>query len=109
MKTLVRIADMCSVTGIESMTAERIKAIIIANPAPKTGEVIYSPPGPSVLINTYCLTSEHITSAANLPDGHPVRYILAAAAVEGYLLRDDQWSQVLKGDARSSQLFGWSS
>jgi len=81
----VRIADMCAVTGMESLMAERIKAIIIANPTPKTD----NPPGPSEQDNTYCLTSWHITSAANLPDGHPVRRILAVAAVKGYLQHDD--------------------
>ena len=48
-----RIADMCAVTDMESMMAERIKAIIIANPTPKTD----NPLGPSEQDNTYCLTS----------------------------------------------------
>jgi hypothetical protein len=30
-----RLADMCSVTGMESLIAEHIKAIILANPAPE--------------------------------------------------------------------------
>ncbi|KAH6678601.1 hypothetical protein B0J14DRAFT_697585 [Halenospora varia] len=79
-----RIADMCRVTGMESLMAERIKAIIISNPVPKTG----SPPGPSELKDTSWLRSKHITSVADLPDGHPVRHILAAAAVHGYLRHD---------------------
>ena len=29
-----RLADMCHITGIEPFTAEHIKAIILANPAP---------------------------------------------------------------------------
>lgn len=73
-----RIADMCAVTGMESLLAERIKAIIIANPG-----------GSYDKDNPYCLTSEHITSAADLPDGHPVRQTLAAAAVKGYLQQDE--------------------
>ena len=84
-----RIADMCAVTGMESLMAERIKAIIIANPARTTDEIYNEAPGPLECNNTYCLTSEHISSAADLPDGHPVRQILATAAVKGYLLHDD--------------------
>ncbi|TVY12698.1 hypothetical protein LARI1_G009579 [Lachnellula arida] len=61
--------------------AERIKAIILANPAPEDPEW----PGWRVpYTNTFCLTSQHITSACALPQGHPVRGILAAATVEGY-------------------------
>jgi len=76
----VRFADMCGVTGMETLMAEHIKAIIIANPAP----------GLKSYTNTYCLTSKHIVSAASLPEEHPVRSILAAAAVKGYL-RDDNY------------------
>jgi hypothetical protein len=78
----VRLADMCGVTGMEIPMAERIKAIIIGNPGPPY-EGMGDPD-----TNTYCLTSQHITSAAFLPEGHPVRGILAAAAVEGYLRND---------------------
>jgi hypothetical protein len=39
--------------------------------------------------NTHCLTSQHIISATSLPTGHPVCGLLAAAAVEGYLRRDN--------------------
>jgi hypothetical protein len=84
-----RIADMCAVAGMESLMAERIKAIIIANPARDDDGWFFNDPGPLELNNTYCLTSEHITSAADLPDEHPVREVLAAAAVEGYLRHDD--------------------
>jgi hypothetical protein len=78
-----RLADMCSVTGMESLIAEHIKAIILANPAPKNVEIGRIPD-----TNTYCLTSEHITSAARLPERHPVRGVLATASVEGYLRQD---------------------
>jgi hypothetical protein len=64
---------------METLMAEHIKAIIIANPAP-------SPRKPDT--NTHYLTSKHIISVASLPREHPVRSLLAAAAVEGYL-RDD--------------------
>jgi hypothetical protein len=80
---------MCAVTGMETPTAERIKAIIIANLARTSDKYYPEPRGPLEYDNTYCLTSEHITSAADLPDGHPIRQTLADAAVEGYLVQDD--------------------
>jgi hypothetical protein len=86
----VRLADMCGVTGVGSLTAEHIKAIIKANPAPpQTPASIYSGKKRDPDTNTYCITSQHITSAAFLPEGHPVRSILATAAVEGYLRHDN--------------------
>jgi hypothetical protein len=80
----VRFADMCGVTGMETLMAERIKAIIIANP---TSTIGYSTRDPDT--NTYCLISQHIKSAAFLPKGHLVRSTLAMAAVEGYLRHDN--------------------
>jgi hypothetical protein len=79
----VRFANMCGATGMEHLMAERIKAIIIANPAPRIG---YSRDPDT---NAYYLISQHIKSAASLPGGHPVRNILAMAAVEGYLIHDE--------------------
>ena len=77
-----RLADMCRITGMESLTAEHIKAIIVANPAPEDSEWAgWRAPD----TNTHCLTSQHITSAVALPEEHPVRAILAAATVEGCL------------------------
>jgi hypothetical protein len=82
----VRIADMCGVAGMESMMAKSIKSVIMANPAPPAeGRRVSRYPD----TNAYCLTPRHIISAAYLPDGHPVRDILATAAVEGFLLCDD--------------------
>jgi hypothetical protein len=78
----VRIADMCQISGMESSMAERIKTIVMNTPE-RWSTV------PEELASTYNISSEHIISAANLPDGHPVRCILAAAAVEGYLQYDD--------------------
>jgi hypothetical protein len=75
----VRLADMCGVTGMESLMAERIKAIIIASVAPSSNKFTKTR---ELDTNTHCLTSWHITSAANLPGGHPVRSTLAMAAVE---------------------------
>lgn len=82
----IRFADMCGVTGMELLMAERIKAIILANPAPPSKK---SPKTRDPDTNTYCLVSQHIKSAAFLPEGHPVRGTLAAAAVEGYLRHDN--------------------
>ena len=67
----VRFADMCGVTGMETLIAEHIKAIIIAN------------------TSHHSIISKHIVSAASLPEEHPVRSLLAAAAVEGYLQHDN--------------------
>lgn len=80
----VRLADMCDVTGMETLMAEHIKAIILANPAPEYGATAIRDPD----TNTYCLVGQHITSAVLLPDGHPVRKVLVTAAVEGYIRRD---------------------
>jgi hypothetical protein len=78
---------MCGVTGMESLMAEHIKAIIIANPTPD-GLMFQNNRHSDT--NTYCLTSQHIISAALLPEGHPVRCIFAAAAVEGYLQQENR-------------------
>jgi hypothetical protein len=77
-----RLADMCGVTGMESLIAEHIKALILANPAPDDSKFYMWRP---LDRNTHCFTSQHIISAVALPEGHSVRGILAAAAVEGYL------------------------
>ena len=77
-----RLADMCHITSMESVMAEHIKAIILANPGPEDWKWDKAR-APDT--NTRCLTSQHITSAVALPEGHPVRTILAAAAVEGCL------------------------
>jgi hypothetical protein len=79
----VRFAGMCGITGMETLMAKRIKAIIIANPSPP----LKGTRDPDT--NTYCLTSQHIISAAFLPKEHPVRRILAMAAVGGYLRHDN--------------------
>jgi hypothetical protein len=81
-----RLADMCGVTGMESLIAEHIKAILLANPAPGNWRLDM---GRTPDTNTHCLTSQHIISAVSLPEGHSVRGILAAAAVEGYLREDN--------------------
>ena len=81
----VRITDMCQVTGMEALMAERIKGIIMAQRAVKgvTGVFV------DRHLNTLCLTTQHIVSAALLPKGHPVRGMLASAAVTGFLQEDE--------------------
>ncbi|KFY69217.1 hypothetical protein V496_00426 [Pseudogymnoascus sp. VKM F-4515 (FW-2607)] len=78
-----RLADMCGVVGVESLMAEVIKSTIIDNPGP------YELYAGSTNSHTHYITLEHIISAAFLPDGHPVRNVLALATVEGYLNWDD--------------------
>ena len=77
----VRFADMCQVTGMEALMAERIKGIIMAQPAMKDWFVDRH-------LKPLCLTAQHIVSAALLPKGHPVRGMLASAAVAGFLQED---------------------
>lgn len=79
----VRIADMCQVTGMETLMAERIKAILLAPRTNSTRCATIS------VTNTENITPQHINSAALLPRGHPVRCMLASAAVKGYLLKDE--------------------
>ncbi|CAG8187983.1 unnamed protein product [Penicillium salamii] len=79
---LVRLADMCNVTGMEHEMAQYIKGILVANPDPRRCPTSGLP---HLNNNTHCLTSQHIISATFLPQGHPVRGILAAASVEEYL------------------------
>lgn len=81
---LVRLADMCNMTGMESQMARYIKDILISNPNPQPSDL----EGRHLDTNTYCLTPQHIISATFLPREHSVRRILAAASVEGYL-RDE--------------------
>jgi hypothetical protein len=76
----VRLADMCGVSGMESLMAERIKSLILAaNHAPEMFSTYKNTD-----TNPRCLTLQHITSAAFLPKGHPVRGVLAAAVVKEY-------------------------
>lgn len=86
---LVRLADMCNMTGMEFEVAQYIKNILASNPDPRSkGSLVRH-----VDTNTYCLTRQHIISATFLPHGHLVRGILAAASVEGYL-RDGSYKFV---------------
>ncbi|CAG7972785.1 unnamed protein product [Penicillium salamii] len=77
---LIRLADMCNITGMDTEMAQYIKDILVANPDPRNSRTYHIADS-----NTHCLTSQHIISATFLPQGHPVRRILAAASVEGYL------------------------
>jgi hypothetical protein len=77
-----RLADMCRIISMESLMAKHIKAIILANP-PLYDDEWDDWRGQDT--NTHCLTSQHITLAVTLLEGHPVRTILTAATVEGCL------------------------
>ncbi|KAJ5177270.1 uncharacterized protein N7482_003147 [Penicillium canariense] len=86
---LVRLADMCHITGIEAQMAQYIKDVLVANPGPQC-DIFCSRP---IDTNTYYLTRQHIIWATLLPPGHLVRRIIAAASVEGYL-RDENYKFV---------------
>ena len=79
-----RLEDMCHITGMESLMAEYIRAIILANPIPLDWKWLG---GRAPDTNTHCLTSQYITSAVALPEGHPVCTILAVASVKECLRR----------------------
>ncbi|PKY07188.1 hypothetical protein P168DRAFT_90037 [Aspergillus campestris IBT 28561] len=81
---LARLADMYEINGLETTLAQYIRNIIKHNPDPMTGGYCRH-----VDTNTYCLTQDHIASATLLPRGHPVRSVLAAASVEGFLRHAD--------------------
>jgi hypothetical protein len=72
---------MYRITSIESLIAERIKAIILANPAPENPEWLGRAPD----TNTFYLTFQYITLAVALPKGHPVHTILAIVTIKGCL------------------------
>lgn len=74
---LVRFADMYNVDELEAKMARYIKEILASAKPPYENYGLNQ--------NTYFLKSDHIISALNLPRGHAVRRLLAAASVEGYL------------------------
>ncbi|KAJ5466443.1 hypothetical protein N7530_010230 [Penicillium desertorum] len=77
---LARLADKYDITRLESQTAQYIKETIIANQLPADSQE-WVP----LDSNTHLLGEEDIISATLLRDGHPVRHLLAAASVRGYL------------------------
>lgn len=86
----VRIADMCRVSGMEELMAERIKAMIVGKAPAKAKKKT------AFINHNKCLTSEHFMSAALLPKGHPVRTILAMAAVPEFLNRANYLNEALE-------------
>ncbi|KAJ5751311.1 hypothetical protein N7533_008339 [Penicillium manginii] len=78
---LVRFADMYEIDRLEGEMAKYVKEIIVSADTP------FDYYGDDQ--NTYFLKSDHIISASNLPCGHAVRRLLAAASVEGYLRSDE--------------------
>lgn len=81
---LARIADMCGIAGIDAYIAQYLKGIFITNPSP-----VFVQRGHSDTVNTYFLTSQHIISITFLPQGHPIRGVLAKAMVEQFLTTKD--------------------
>jgi hypothetical protein len=79
---VIRLADMVEVTGMKTDISEYIKTVILKNPAPSDQEWSGWRHTDS---NMVCILSQHLRSAWKIPDGHPVRKLFAAAAVEGYL------------------------
>lgn len=75
-----RIADMCRVTGMESSMAEQIRVIIKDAKNITSNADWRRDPG----LNTRWIGSKHIKWASSLPRLHPIRRVLAEAAVEGY-------------------------
>ncbi|RDW68902.1 uncharacterized protein DSM5745_08662 [Aspergillus mulundensis] len=70
--------DMVGVTQAEASVAEDIKSVIA-----DASSNLYSSDNDR---NVRHVLSEHLYSASDLPPGHPVRHILATAAVENFLL-----------------------
>ena len=81
---LARLADKYDIVGLEKTMAEYIENILKHNRHPETKVTVRYFDS-----NTYYLTHDHIASATLLPRGHPVRNIVAAASVEGFLRSED--------------------
>lgn len=77
---LTRLADKYDIAGLKGTMAQYIKDILKDNPHPQTPDYWRH-----VDNNTYYITRDHIASASLLPREHPVRRVLAAASVEGFL------------------------
>lgn len=80
---LAKLADKYNIAGLEAVMAQHIKNIIIANPGSKAKSPVQSFRYGDA--NAHWLTFDHIVSAAVLPREHPVRRLIAAASVSGYL------------------------
>jgi hypothetical protein len=78
----VRFADMCGVTGMESLIAEHVRTVIKANRDRRANGDLF--------------TTDHIIAASHLPDRHPVRSMLAKAAVVDYFRYDNDDINFLK-------------
>lgn len=59
---LVRLADMCNISRMESQLAQYIKAVLITNPDRKSNGFWRH-----VDTNTYCLKPQHIILVSRLP------------------------------------------
>lgn len=77
-----RLADIVDLKGIESMMAEHIRQVVLANRPDPLQSVFQDLPDKYA----YYLRLEHIRSAVLLLKGHPVQKMLVSAVVKGYLL-----------------------
>lgn len=82
---LVRFADIYGIDRLETKMAEYIKTLLCSDTPGRhhTRDSYYD-----FDRNNTFVKRDHIISALNLPYGHAVRRLLAAASVEGYLGKD---------------------
>ncbi|KFY28552.1 hypothetical protein V491_00413 [Pseudogymnoascus sp. VKM F-3775] len=85
----IRLADMCRVSGLEELIAERIKGMIVSQAPMKSKKKT------ATIVHNACLRSEHIMSAVLLPKGYPARTILTLATVPAYLNCENYLSEAL--------------
>lgn len=90
-----RLADMYGIIQVEARIAKQLRKIINQEIAYKgsvdkeseDGSPTDNEDDPDA--NTHCFTAEDIRSVVNLPMGHRVRSLVAAASVAGFLLKKD--------------------
>jgi len=80
-----RLADMCNITGVDSFTAEHVKGVILSDAPRHKRDPLEQDPD----TNNYAITIHHIESAVQLPNGHPIRSVLASTMVESFLETED--------------------
>ena len=106
----VRLADMVGATGMENAMSDLTKQIILkAVPQPeKDPGSASAQPLDAIHIRSDILMSnitlEHICSASQLSQEHPVRCMVAAAGVEGYLRCDNPKVLMMMEDCPSFAL-----
>lgn len=76
-----RLADMLGISNVGSCAANSIRKAISANPPKSSFAKHYTK-------NIHLITSVHVEEANHLPQGHPVRKLLAQAVVDAFLSED---------------------